>query len=319
MRSIYNRLEAGSALLATLVITGAVGLILVSVAGFTARELRITTALEDSSIAYAAAEAGIEEGLLRWRYARNTELPQAEMQESVERAERVNLTTGDIQTNVPLGEVLIQDATHSVYDLRMWYKTPQVGLATDLESSTHEKKLFKDQTLEMDVSNLRGETLLFRFATVPGTNRSARIETRVIAEDAEGNVTELCANAGCKQLTPDPVTRSQVTITVPQGPDTLAYRLRVKPFIFITGNPLIDAGAESYITYAIELPGASVNRTTRLLDDGITYIEATGYYGSAKRKLLAKVDRRSGTVLGVYDFALYAGDPNANILPGLVP
>ncbi len=312
---VLDKYHRGSALLVTLLITGAISLILLSVATFTIRELRVTSALEDSSLAYAAAEAGIEDGLLRWRFDRNSEVPQGDMQATVSRALRVDLLTGDIRTNVAIGEQLPQDPTHSIYDLRMWYKTPLVGNLTDLQSPLHEKKLFKDQTLEMDVSGLRGQTLLFHFATIPGKNWSARIESRVVAEDANGLATELCAEAACKQFSTDPATASQIAITIPFGPEQLAYRLRIKPYIFDTANPLVDAGAESYITYVLEVPGAARERTQQLLDDGTTYIEATGYFGAAKRKLLAKVDRRSGTVLGVYDFALFAGDPAANLIP----
>lgn len=44
------------------------------------------------------------------------------------------------------------------------------------------------------------------------------------------------------------------------------------------------------------------------IDTGITHIEVTGYYGGAKRKLEAKMDRKTNAFLGIFDRTLYVGE-----------
>lgn len=53
-----------------------------------------------------------------------------------------------------------------------------------------------------------------------------------------------------------------------------------------------------------------------LIDTGITTIEALGSVGDSKRKLVAEIDRRHGTLIGVNDFTLYGeGGIDFNVLP----
>jgi len=44
------------------------------------------------------------------------------------------------------------------------------------------------------------------------------------------------------------------------------------------------------------------------IDTGIAKIESTGIYNRTKRKLVAEINRSSGTVLGIFDYTLYAGE-----------
>ena len=44
------------------------------------------------------------------------------------------------------------------------------------------------------------------------------------------------------------------------------------------------------------------------IDSRYTYIEATGYFGGAKRKLKISIDRATGSMLTPYDFLLYSNE-----------
>ena len=43
-----------------------------------------------------------------------------------------------------------------------------------------------------------------------------------------------------------------------------------------------------------------------LVDSQVTHIESTGYFGDAKRKVVAKIDRQTNQLIGIFDYALYS-------------
>ncbi|MEK7183959.1 MAG: hypothetical protein AAB701_00350 [Patescibacteria group bacterium] len=67
--------ERGAALLITLVLITVIGSIAFGVGRSTLTNFRLVTRLEDSLNAYQAAQAGIEDGLLRFRFDKNAEVP----------------------------------------------------------------------------------------------------------------------------------------------------------------------------------------------------------------------------------------------------
>jgi hypothetical protein len=291
--------QSGSALLATILLTATIGLIGVGIARISLVDLRVASSFEDSAIAYAAAEAGIEEGLLRVRFDRNTEIPVANMREETNQAELINLSSG-----VTLGSPVQRGVgpftpSEQLYELRVWYKESQIGSSSssDLQNPSYPYRLYKDQTLELNVSNLRGQNLTFAYQAPAGV--AARIETRIVRDNC-GSTGVFCETN--KQFTDPSIGQTGITISVPSGPADGVYRLRIKPFLFVLGTQ-IPAAPSSYIAYHLR-PQVSDN----LVDAGITYIESTGYYGVARRTLIAKVERRTGTVLGVYDYALFSAD-----------
>lgn len=296
-----NSRTTGSALVVSLILTASIGLVLAGMARFVQSSLRITSNTEDATLAFAAAEAGIEDGLLRWRYNRDVELPRlvdVEMQKSVTRANRVNLTTGEVDPLAELGQGISSSSTDSRYDLRIWYKAPAVGISSPEipRDASYAYQLAKDKMLDVDVSGLRGQTLVFSYA-LPDPNLRATVEARLIREDSNGTLVEV-------KRVETAVTNGSVTLEIPAGSDNLGYRVRYKAFI-LTGDGA-PAADDSRIHYALSLPAAAAERATGLIDTGSTIIESTGYYGGAKRTLVAKIDRTSGTVLGIFDYVLFA-------------
>lgn len=291
----------GSALLVTMVITGVIGMTLAGLGRMVALHLQVSGSLEDSTIAFAAAEAGIEEGLVRWRFNRDIEVPDlpdgTEMQESVPMANRVNLTTGETTSGTGIGLNIPSTSPDSRYDLRIWYKAPEVGTLADLGSATYPYRLAKDETLDMDITNLGGETISFTYQLGAGETGCALIEAKVFQEDANGNLLE-------EKTVTSQASENNVVLSISSGAQK--YRLRIKPFIFATCDSRAPAADSSYINYFMSVANLSENRADKLLDTGVSVVESTGYYGSAKRTLRALVDRRTGTILSLYDYTLFA-------------
>src|SRR3990167_9958931 len=67
--------QQGSALLITMIVIAVVGSIAFAIGASTITAFRQQTQIEDSLNAYAAATAGLEDGLLRWRFDKDTETP----------------------------------------------------------------------------------------------------------------------------------------------------------------------------------------------------------------------------------------------------
>lgn len=70
--------------------------------------------------------------------------------------------------------------------------------------------------------------------------------------------------------------------------------VRIRPWY--TASPV---PADSHIS--LLLPEGSLS--------GITKIESTGYYGNVARKIVAKIDNTSGSILNIFDFTIYSDTP----------
>ena len=62
---------------------------------------------------------------------------------------------------------------------------------------------------------------------------------------------------------------------------------------------LSQEGNDAKISYTIT--------SSEPLDTGVTKVESVGTYGKTRRKLVAEIDRKSGAIIGLFDYTLYAG------------
>lgn len=291
--------QQGSGLLATILLVATIGVIIASMSRLAIESLGQVTSFEESSMAYAAAEAGIEEGLLRWRYDRSIEIPDVPggMDRSQFLAQRVNLATGQVAGQVTIAENLGSartEMTDPLYDVRVWYKVPSIGNPDEMGQPHYAERLAKDGVLELDVTELAGETIQIFFRTNDGSQ--TQLETRVLAYDDEtGSISDACAD--CKIIHP-PVFEGAWEIAIPPVNPLARYTLRIRPFILnADGTPAPDTSSIDYAIRPLD--------PTLLMDSGTTYIESTGYFAESQRKLLITIDRASGTILNNYDYALF--------------
>jgi len=116
------KFQIGAALLITMLMIATVGALALAVGRIVISELHITTSYADSVVAYQAAEAGIERGLLEFRYNRNLEK---------------DVGLQDIGDNIKAS-------------LKIGYKTESPDIATN--SYLRKGTLDKDQSIELDIS-----------------------------------------------------------------------------------------------------------------------------------------------------------------------
>lgn len=289
--------ERGAALLITLVLITVIGSIAFGVGRSTLTNFRLITRLEDSLNAYQAAQAGIEDGLLRFRFSKNSEVPTNCPSSNPKLPttattwfSRVNVTTGvvscvDLDPEFPLIES--PGPTDIVYDLKMHFKKDP-GVSECLSTSVSpgcvslpsgQPALAKDTSIEYNVNGLTSLRITTTFDPQETTPTGQR-KLEVIMLSADGSAID--------------------------------RELYDAPGGLIVNQPLQLSG-KNIETIRLRAFGRDVHRyeiqpaANESLDSRITVIESTGYFGVSKRKLRLEFDRLSGTAFELFDFVLYAG------------
>lgn len=182
-----NKKARGSAIVIAMLLISAVGGIAFSFVKIAFLELANASLYENGSVAYYAAESGIEEGFLRYRYNRNAEVPIANWELNDNKTYRSNINemrtvigvssvgrpiTNDLRTN---GGALTWSNYNKqqIFDLRMGYigtdGKPIYGQETDGNSFFNESdvknlsygfgsyqilKIRKDDSFKIDLTGL---------------------------------------------------------------------------------------------------------------------------------------------------------------------
>jgi len=274
-----------SALLLTILVVGLIAIVSLSVSRLSISEIKMAGGANESAAAYFAAEAGLEDGLARWRWNRNIEVPTGATETSTE-VLRCNISTN--QCDEPSNLTINSDDKY--YDLKIWYKKDTVGNFTNV-SDPNNPTLAKDDVLEFNSEGMTNFTIKYVFtdnASLP-LGEAIQHGIEVIQVNADGTI----LTREFKNQEQDAAASSGISFPVAAG----GKIVRIKPWL---------RDSAGYIRYTIK-PNSGAK-----IDSGTHYIESTGYYKNTKRKLVAKIDRKSGTILSVYDFVIYAGSTLTN-------
>lgn len=282
--SNHNR---GSALIITLLLITIVAAMVFSVGKLATSELKLSTQLEESDLAYYAAESGIEAGLLMLRFSHNVEIP----------------TGATLSTTSGLMEKTMGDGQS--FHLKIYHRNdtgfecvPKEACDANGEWDsdfsydplTDTPALAKDQVWEYDIRNPDGSiqnnlNIEWEYETTGATNtENQRME--IIPIDAGGEPI-----AAGKYLS----LSTQTSLPIDT---TNASKLRIKPW----GGNLVKYKLTS-------------GDSDAKLDSRYTTIESTGYFGKTKRKMQVTIDRASGTLLGLHDFVIFGSSGFAGPTP----
>lgn len=127
----------GSAIIIAMFLIASVGAIAFGVAKAMFLETTITNAYENGAIAYYAAESGIEEAFLRYRYNQNAEIPSEGWALDLPNIYRSNLTLKTVSTNNDLGvdsatNIEPNNISDQIFDLRIGYVGSEITDSTQL-------------------------------------------------------------------------------------------------------------------------------------------------------------------------------------------
>lgn len=291
--------RSGSSLIFVMMIVAGIATVTLGAQRLALVQFGQSVADEDNIAAYYAAKAGIEDGLARFRFSRNTDTVQSGNSYT---AERYDVTAGQslgyIADNTAITSASGYQPTHQYYDLKVAYRAPSLAGVAIAQDDTLELTGFPDSAtdyyLRYQFTWASGQTGCFvALQEISQTVSGTQIQPQVVATQV-GSQTNYDSSTGTNLL-----------IRTGLGGGGLAAKVRIRPY----GGPSCANGA---ITASFSTVTGSSGTTSAgvSFDSTQTKITATGYFGTTKRTLLATIDRKSGTLLNVYDFNVYGGTGN---------
>jgi hypothetical protein len=247
--------QRGSALVLSMLVVAAVSAAAFGISRIFLADVRMAASTESSLKSFYLAEAGVEEGLLRYRVDRNNlNLNNANASRSLTegsyRMATTFLTTGDLSTVI--------DAAHAFDTLRE---------STDGNSDFPNGDVPDAQTVEIYADSNAGDvTVKWQWS---GSLPPA---------DCGVEITSVRSNGAFDKVLIAP---SQTTGT---SPSASRAAIRAKPL----------CGTLDWLAFGA---GSPIGRTIQTID-------STGTSGFAKRKLTAVVNRRTGSLVGIFDYVL---------------
>lgn len=281
----------GSSLLLVLLITAGIVTIIFGTQRIALVQFSQTSREEDNIYALYAAKAGIEDGLLRYRYNKNVE---TNKNFRFNLADGASLGEGRDSTANPVSNETGYSPTKEFYDLNIAYRVSQLGSLSD---ATKDVRIEKDQSIDItgfDTNSGAGYYLgyLIRFDSISASCTAEFQNYKESGISAPKNIDSTLA---------DPNTKIYNSNTAGNNnPVDLGQSL-----VRVT---MIGCGA----SFQAQLIDGSGNANGLMLDGLTTTITSTGYYGSSKRTLVATVDRRTGNLTKIYEFTAYSGQGNVS-------
>lgn len=291
-------------------------------------EARIAGTLEDTSTAYYAAESGIDKGISEFKQNRNAQAC---------KTPPINCTTNSNPTDpVP---VSLTNPVSATFTQKMWYLEPYVGDGTKAAPNN----IFNEDDLNaggglilnnngsriFDVSKVVAANadidLYFKYdqcfdGSGAPVNDCVPVNPVIEVKVVHGGPTAPAVKLIDGILLGSPMTREALSTQNGKCSETPSNSR-----IFKCGNPgSINLGILEEVVGTIYKPTATTlqikvfgarlkygiglkpTATSALIDQGETTIESVGQFGRVKRKLQARIDRNSGTLIGIFDFTLFS-------------
>jgi len=258
-----------------------------------------SSAEEDNIFAYYAAKAAIEDGLLRFRHERNIETPEGKVH-------RFGLSQGsdfgEVDETATLNTVSGYRPDYQYYDLKIKYRTGKIG---DFDNLQNSPLLTKDSVLTLTGFEPRQQGgnptyylhYAFKFEGTAGPNCLVQlIQTRIL-DNGDRQEFEPVVVSKTGDVFNSATNGTNLLIAASTGGANTTSQLRIRP---------VDCD----IRYALQTvtSATGIGGAGEVKFDGLrTYVTGIGYYGQARRTLVAEIDRVSGTLLNIFDFGLYAG------------
>ena len=259
---------------------------------------------EDNIFAYYAAKAGIEDGLIRFRYNRDAETPTSTATPPKLKVQRYNLTTG-ANSEVAEGAKVTLKKSEQSYDMKLQFRGSQIGDFNDVSAKNPD--VAKDDFLELTGFPATGRQYFLRYRfefynNGTGCDANALVQIQQIQQTVDVSKPISYDQVSVKKIAGESFIDSQasnnlfVRVNPGTGGEKLTSSIRLRPF-----------GCS--IRYALATTDASGSGGSPgpMFDNLTSTITSTGYYGDAKRTLIAEIDRLSGQLISVYDFNVYAG------------
>lgn len=327
-QKLFRKIKA-SALLIAMVVGVIVSATLFGLVAATNQYIKIAGQSRDGKIAYQAALSGVEDGLLRYRYA------------AAQGKTNLIYRKFDHTTSGTFDKFTIDAFTSAYYNLSIRADSVSVGddlgavnWRTDPKYAQAQKALplLSDDTLEFDLTYMLKEAKVqinqieIQFSNPfqlnngvygPLSNYFSAVSYQLIDYSARGEE-QIISEA----INKDPSGHSiSVTALSKCTTGSVQCRLRITPRVASTAastnlnvgstNRFSGSTSSSNKYVFIKIASSVAGQPTiapQSYKPGTVVIEAIGVSGEAKRKVQALIDSSSGKYLGLFDFGVYCGD-----------
>jgi len=181
------RVKSGSAMVITLLLLATVGSISFAIGRLFILDLTMSRIYDDSVVAYYAAESGVEEGLLRYRFNKNAEIEPGNPGEADEWGTAVrNGLESYSSDNTSTLAGYSPPAADRVYDFRMYFREDELcnvkaasyNNACDATKPDQYIKIEANESAKIDMTGTQDEHYHLTIAPIGGAN--ILVETKVI-------------------------------------------------------------------------------------------------------------------------------------------
>lgn len=321
--------QRGSAILIAVFLVAAVGSAAFAIGRLFLMDAVISDKYESSVIAYYVAESGIEEGLLRYRYNKNQEVPIGSNMPII------NLTKNSRESKDPASYAfapLNRYYVPSVEYLTEFYGENVVnpGIpsfdANDIADANYPGiyRIPKDEAIKLDLSKVAPSDTITLFVkykkidsdedfdfTSPCGTECPFLEVALTGQtpDSGKNLYQskmaLVANGHTNSFNADDFISETTDVTT----EVITYKDLVGRIRAKNKAPIFDDTDVLSLMikplYADAIIGIKTKSTDKKLPAPYNTVKSTGYYGGVTRTLEAKIDRQAGTVYDLFDFVLY--------------
>lgn len=331
--------KRGSALVISLLLVAAIGGMAVLFGRIVFLEIRNTTITTNGVSAYYAAESGMEEAFLRYRYGKDQQIP---IHYSTSKSYVYNISDREVNGHSSTDKrgVLLDNATifDGLYKQRYALNigsTTTADLGTGIEQSKDtiavslkNQIIEKDNSVRIDLgdyfSSDGSKTLNLKARYLDDNEKlCALLQVKIIGEKANGTTEEKTgiykAGSGCTYptswvgldgsyngvFTYDNSPASGNYIATIQPKLKIAPSVQYKNTILVIKN--LDSGIEDdssddKIVYILDLDGSVAHKA---LDNTV---KSVGYFGGSTRTLEAKINRQYGALYDLFDYVIYSAN-----------
>ena len=310
--------KRGSALIMVMLVVAGITTIVFATQRIALVQFSQSVREEDNLAAYYAAKAGIEDGLLRYHFDRNVQTEDDSIFRfdlaSAAAPDSVGTVPYEIPADTPITDGIDGDFDpgHQYYDLAISYKTKTVNIdGNGNPVFSPDFAVAADDTLTLTgfpTSNspyyLR---YAFKFDSTCANLSQARVTLQQIITRQDGSEYSGQVLVEYSPNLPDYTYDSSINVA------NLPIRTAVGDLVSSVRIRAYYCGFQYAFATSTTIDGSGGDTADPEFDSLISEILSTGYFGGAKRTLVAAVNRQTGDLIGIFDYLLYSGGNTGTI------
>lgn len=343
MKKILKKKKKAAALLTAILLSSIIGAVAIGVSALAVRQVNISETYSNGLVAFYSSESGLEEGLLRYRFNKDTEIPlviNATMDAIGRTPARKYRSFLNGNTGIDVGNInfyLLSDRSQ-VYDLQTYYKQKYYGDDVNSDGYISQAdftnlnrpnndfyKLTKDEQKDFTITGSNNPStdnriyLFWRWSSNCNAGRARRaLEVKLKVDTAASDLpadrdeyTALFKDTTCSQTivnadTPT-IVASGPTVFAPAGGDAdLKTKMNILSLKVVSMSLKSIGGSDNdYIAFGFNQ--GNKNGGSKVAGPTTT-IRSLGYFGGVTREISANIDRQSGTILDIFNYVIYKGE-----------